>query len=234
MKERSLYSEEVPKVSDNYAAARRDQILAAAAVRFAREGFHRASMQDVIDEAGLSPGAVYRYFRSKDEIIAAIALRSMGMIEATVRESLETHRPLTEVVAELPRAFSTLDHAEESMRLAVQAWGESLRNPALAATMQSALNQVREALQQRITQGQIDGEVDPAVNPDHAARILLALVQGFLLQHTWEPTLDADDYGRAASDVLRGHLNKRHWAGEPSTIGSASTHTASSSSSSAD
>jgi AcrR family transcriptional regulator len=35
-------------------------------------GFHATSMQDLLREANLSAGAVYRYFKSKDEIIAAI------------------------------------------------------------------------------------------------------------------------------------------------------------------
>ncbi len=40
---------------------------------FAREGFHRTTMQDIFREADLSPGAVYSYFEGKDELIEAIA-----------------------------------------------------------------------------------------------------------------------------------------------------------------
>ena len=40
---------------------------------FARSGFHKASMQDICAEAGMSAGNLYRYFRSKEAIIAAIA-----------------------------------------------------------------------------------------------------------------------------------------------------------------
>ena len=63
----------MPKVTQQYRDARRDQILGAARRCFLRDGFHSTSMQDLFAEAGLSAGAVYRYFASKDEVIVAIA-----------------------------------------------------------------------------------------------------------------------------------------------------------------
>src|SRR5204863_7462894 len=56
-------------------ADRRGEILAAAQTCFARAGFHQTSMQEICAEAGMSPGNLYRYFRSKEEIIAGIAER---------------------------------------------------------------------------------------------------------------------------------------------------------------
>ena len=63
----------MPRVSAAYLEERRAHVLASAARCFAREGFHRATMQDVVRESGLSPGALYRYFASKEELVAAIA-----------------------------------------------------------------------------------------------------------------------------------------------------------------
>lgn len=51
---------------------RRSQILDAAVAVFARLGFHQARMDDIVQEAGLSKGALYWYFKSKDEIVMAI------------------------------------------------------------------------------------------------------------------------------------------------------------------
>ena len=58
-------------MSDAHLEARRQQILDAAEACFSRQGFHQTSMQAICSEAGLSPGAVYRYFSSKEDIIAA-------------------------------------------------------------------------------------------------------------------------------------------------------------------
>ena len=63
----------MPKVTEAHRAARRRQVLDAAAACFARQGFHRTTMRDIVSEADLSPGAVYGYFASKADIIEAIA-----------------------------------------------------------------------------------------------------------------------------------------------------------------
>src|SRR4029450_8063922 len=71
--ERSIYIRDrlMPKVTEAYSAARRQQIIDAAYRCFARKGFHQATMRDIYEEAKLSPGAVYHYFDSKDAIIQA-------------------------------------------------------------------------------------------------------------------------------------------------------------------
>jgi len=58
----------MPKVSDEHLANRKQQILDAAANCFARNGFHRTSMQDIVRESGLSAGLIYRYFTGKDDL----------------------------------------------------------------------------------------------------------------------------------------------------------------------
>jgi AcrR family transcriptional regulator len=61
---------------------RRAEILAAAERCFARSGFHRASMQEICAEAGMSPGNLYRYFDSKEAIIAGISERDRAEVLA--------------------------------------------------------------------------------------------------------------------------------------------------------
>src|SRR6201991_2298922 len=57
-------------------ADRRAEILDAAERCFARAGFHQASMQEICAEAGMSPGNLYRYFPSKEALIAGISERN--------------------------------------------------------------------------------------------------------------------------------------------------------------
>src|SRR5262252_5009289 len=63
----------MPKVSKSHLDSRRRQIIDAAIECFSKEGFHRATMHDIVRASGLSPGAIYLYFNSKDDIIEAIA-----------------------------------------------------------------------------------------------------------------------------------------------------------------
>src|SRR5271163_3313733 len=63
----------VPKLTPARAKAQRDRILDAALTCFARQGFHAATMQDIVGESGLSPGAIYGYFAGKTDMVTAIA-----------------------------------------------------------------------------------------------------------------------------------------------------------------
>ena len=79
----------MPKVSQQHRDARREQILAAARRCFLRDGFHATSMQDLFAESGLSSGAVYSYFASKDDVIEAIAeenIRGVLSVGAPIRD----------------------------------------------------------------------------------------------------------------------------------------------------
>ena len=194
----------MPKVSPDYLLERREHILAAAARRFAADGFHRTSMADVIDEAGLSPGAVYRYFRGKEEIIVAISLAAMGAVTQVIHDALRDHRPFPELISALPAALLQVPDADDRLRLAVQAWGEALRNPGLADAMRHGLDELRAALRERVHHDTGD-EPDP-IDADATADALIALVQGFILQRSWQPTLDARTYGDACAQIVGGRL----------------------------
>ena len=63
----------MPRVGEEHRAQRRRAILDAAVACFDRRGLHGTTMQDIIAESGLSVGAIYTYYASKDAIIAAIA-----------------------------------------------------------------------------------------------------------------------------------------------------------------
>src|SRR5256885_17236358 len=65
------------KVSQAHLDARREEILAAAVKLFARKGMQSATMAEIAEEAGISAGAIYRYFANKEEL-AAYCMRQSG------------------------------------------------------------------------------------------------------------------------------------------------------------
>src|ERR1700735_4547037 len=138
----------MPKVSQQYRDARRDQILGAARRCFLLDVFHSTSMQDLFAEAGLSAGAVYRYFASKDEVIAAIAEENMREVLATVHElaSGTPCRSLGEVMAGLMALIRARDAADDLGSMAVLVWAEALRSPSLARQLRELLTRMNEEL----------------------------------------------------------------------------------------
>jgi AcrR family transcriptional regulator len=65
---------------DDPATERHARILDAAERCFVRSGFHRTTMQDIAAEAKMSPGNLYRYFQSKDALVAGITERDRAEI----------------------------------------------------------------------------------------------------------------------------------------------------------
>ena len=55
----------MPRITAEHEQAVRDRIVRAALAVFGEHGFHRATMQDIVRESGLSVGAIYTYFKSK-------------------------------------------------------------------------------------------------------------------------------------------------------------------------
>jgi TetR/AcrR family transcriptional regulator, transcriptional repressor of aconitase len=184
----------MPKVSERYRDARREQILDAARRCFLRDGFHATSMQDLFREAGLSSGAVYRYFSSKDDLIIAIAERNMRDMAAMLRTVAQRDAEpvgLRGAPVSLGEALSTVidlvteKHEKEGLGgLAVQVWAESLRNPALAARYAELMRGLRAELAEVIERRQQTGDLPGGVSPDALARTLIALFPGYIVQYS--------------------------------------------------
>jgi AcrR family transcriptional regulator len=189
----------MPKVSQEHLERRRQQILDAARECFNKQGFHNTSMQDIFKASGLSAGAVYRYFPSKHQLVRAIALGSLD--QALERLSLadapeeaasagvaapgdvgapggagasggSAPRDMADIVVALGGIFA-VDGALAGIRpIVMQVWAEASLDPEMATVARDVLSQFIE---------RIEGMLPPDVPPE-VARLLLATVQGFLVQ----------------------------------------------------
>lgn len=186
----------MPRVSQSYLDSRRRQIMDAAITCFAREGFHRTTMQDIVAETGLSAGAIYRYFRSKEDIVAAIAAEHHAAEAAALADAgggddvAAALRDLVQV--SLGRLA---DPAEQRWRrVTVQVWGEALRNDAVMSIVRSGLDEPLQVLAELFRRGLRDGSLPRQLDPEGAARVCASIFQGLVLQQAWDPGLDVEAY----------------------------------------
>ncbi|TMA34568.1 MAG: TetR/AcrR family transcriptional regulator [Deltaproteobacteria bacterium] len=200
----------MPRVSRDYLDRRREEILAAALRCFAREGFHRTTMQDIVAESGLSPGALYRYFAAKEDLIAAIAARHHAAELALLRDAAE-RADVRLALRALVRAFleRLSDPGEQEWRrVTVQLWGEALRSPRVMRVVREGLDEPLAALASLLRRV-------PGVDAAATARLTASLFQGLVLQQAWDPELDVAAYARAAEsliDAVLGAAPARHSA----------------------
>lgn len=90
----------MPKVVPEYKEEAKSKIVKAARVVFAQKGYHEATMDDVAKEVGVSKGALYSYFGSKEDILQEI--------------SLEGHQTLRDILGETGK-FNNLETALEQV-----------------------------------------------------------------------------------------------------------------------
>ncbi len=140
-----FYIDLMPRVSDEHLERRRRQIMDAALRCFARKGFHETSMQDVFRESGLSAGAVYRYFKSKNELVQAITAGETAPVTAIIQSAL-AQDPIPgadEIAGRQAAAAEQLSGPDGPARVAPSAWAEALHDPAVADIVRGTWGPIR-------------------------------------------------------------------------------------------
>lgn len=185
------------KVSEAHLAARRRSIVVAACSVFSKKGYQATTMAEIAREAGISPGAIYRYFPSKDEL--ALGCFSEGM-EAVGRQWMEPAGPEGSALA----AFETL--ARATFGLLAEPAGKDHTILALEQILSvvragdeaglAALERERETIAQavaaRLAQAHDAREIAPDLNPDILARALLGFYWGARIARLIKPEADTD------------------------------------------
>ena len=193
----------MPKLSEERQRERRRHVLESAWRCFSRDGFHATSMDDVIAETGWSSSAVYRYARSKEELISAAAEESLALFDSVVTDLL-SRKPIP-TPRESVEAFVSALESESKRRsydvgaLVIQTWAESLRNERIAERARGSYDLGQRRLS-RLTRAWRDaGHLPPSLSAADLAAALVLLVPGL--------TLDRSVLDRSATRGLMSALD---------------------------
>jgi AcrR family transcriptional regulator len=180
----------MPKVSQERSRAQRRRVIEAAITVFAASGYAAATVDAVCAEAGLSKGALYTYFSSKEELFVAA---SEYVFEKRL-QALGGGPDGGEVrIDALARAFtdSLLTSEGPFLRLWVEGFLLATQVPALAALKKLYHQRFGDLLVAALQSAQARGEVDPRLDPRAAAHTVMALADGLML-YTLVPGLGPD------------------------------------------
>ena len=199
-----------PKVSDQYLEDRRNQILDAAVATFSRDGLHQTTIEDIRLEAGLSRGAVYHYFKSKEDIIDAIRGRSARQAEAFYISRTEADDAESVLLGLIDSTVSSMvsPTSVDANRLAMFLWSESLVNKRIMDGQMPAFKPYLAVLAESVSNAQAEGKVDPGLDPQATARLIAGAVMGLQLQLCWEPDIDIDASRAALTSMLTGRFSQ--------------------------
>ena len=178
----------MPRVSQAHLDARRRQIVDAARARFASHGFAHTSIADIVTESGLSNGAIYRYFTSKEELVIAVCEQGTEALPKALT---------AEAVAGFLDHVRTRARETGHARLVAQIYAEAAVSPALAAVVRQQLAALRAAV----------AELVPESRRPQAAAIaeaFVALCTSYSQQLAIRGDLDPAPFTAALTAIVKG------------------------------
>jgi len=196
----------MPKISPARRDARRQQILDAARQCFSEHGFHQAGMAMIVERSGLSHGAVYGYFSSKDDLIEALAddrHQREAILNATAADARDPLAGLLRLV----RAYAEWLNDPSSVtgrRVGVHGWAEALRSQRVKQRVVAGIDAPRRTMIKLIEGAQHTGQICRELRADALARSLIALFQGFVLQSVWDEPLEVRECVAVVERMLKG------------------------------
>jgi AcrR family transcriptional regulator len=198
----------MPKITSAQKETRRQQILEAAVRCFSRNGFHATTTADIVRESGVSQGTLYLYFATKEDIVVALAddrQQGEAFLNALAQSEADPVQGLLLMLELYGRGLDD-DRRADLRRVGIQGWAEALRNPRIHASAIDGMASVRSAIVGLVEKGQRAGQMRADLAPEAAARILIAVFQGLVLQVAWGEPVDLPAIGRLLREMLRGAL----------------------------
>jgi AcrR family transcriptional regulator len=194
----------MPKVSEEHLERRRRQILDAARLCFVRKGVHETSMQDVFAESGLSAGAVYRYFKSKSDIITAIIGDTGSRLREFMEEVLheEPLPALDNVLGRFAEMIVSWSGEDGIIRLAPQAWAMASYDPQIAARVGDTMGGMRELWVLYADRMRAAGRLPADADTDAVGKVLLSVLPGFIIQRVLLGENDAETMRRGVRALM--------------------------------
>ena len=184
----------MPKVTEEYRVARRHEIAQAALRCFARKGFAATSMADIIAESGLSAGAIYGHFTSKDELMELTASEILDARFLEVAEA-RAQQPLP-APGEIVRLLVTGLRRTSGHPAARAGLGAGADQPAAEAMSSDIGGRVRAMFTGYLTDWHAQTlRLDEAhASPSGRRPLYIGLVQGYVTQTVLFDDFDGEGY----------------------------------------
>jgi AcrR family transcriptional regulator len=165
---------------------RRQQILDAAIVCFAKTGFHQTSMHDISAEAGISVGLIYRYFKNKDEVISAIAEEH----KKEIAQLLERARQAPTLLESLEILFTSHcceDSPQVISAFVVDLFAEASRNPRVAKLVRDVVRTKSKGVTDLIARSPDSKHAAHGLEPHEIAEMIFAINDGTMMRSVVQP-----------------------------------------------
>jgi AcrR family transcriptional regulator len=163
----------------------RARIIEAAIKLFSARGYNAASVDDICEVAGISKGAFYHHFESKQALFLALLDGWLQTIDNAIDASRDKTAPETfmQMTEAFPYIFET---AEEGLPMFLEFWLQASRDKKVWEASIAPYRRYHKYFTSLIKKGVDEGSF-VEVNPELASRMIVATAMGLLLQSLLDP-----------------------------------------------
>ncbi|MGD0314035.1 MAG: TetR/AcrR family transcriptional regulator [Acidimicrobiales bacterium] len=199
----------MPRISAERREARHEQILEAARACLDEHGLEAVSMEMIIARSGLSTGAVYGYFKGKDQIINAVVAEGTAAMAEQLAPVLMNPDPppLPQFVGQVLRTLVGFGRHKKGdidrLRVALHGWSHSQSDPELKAATRASYSGLRKLFADAVRRWQAAGTFDSTTDPNAIAELLTSITLGFVAQRAMAGAADVQAHVDALEAVSR-------------------------------
>ncbi|MEX0801166.1 MAG: TetR/AcrR family transcriptional regulator [Dehalococcoidia bacterium] len=166
----------------------RERLLEAATAVFARSGFDRATVDEIVREAGFSKGAFYVHFESKEDLFWAMLEERIDRQQVAFRQTVDHSRPLSENVRSILSAvFGLVQNDPFWTSLVMEFGAHAARNEKVRERLALMYERWRELIRVMLTTGREAGLIRSDIDVEFTATMLIATVEGSIVQSRIAP-----------------------------------------------
>jgi TetR/AcrR family transcriptional regulator, repressor for uid operon len=165
----------------------RARILAAALKCFARSGYQAAGVAEICAEAGVSKGALYHHFKTKQEIFLTLLYGWLDEIDAGLLRTRQSGEPVDQALIHMAEHIQGIfQDADGRLPMFIEFWAQAIHDPAVWQATIEPYRRYQRYFADMLREGIAEGSLRE-LDPDAAARTLVSLAVGLLLQGVLDP-----------------------------------------------
>ena len=175
---------------------------------FSNQGFNKASVDDICSEAGISKGAFYHHFKSKQELFLALLDGWLQSIDHAIQASKDKTAPETfqQMTTAFPYIFKT---AGDGMPMFLEFWLQASRDKKIWDASIAPYRRYHKYFSTLIKKGVEEGSF-VQVDPELASRMIVSTAMGLLLHSLLDPKgANWEKVARDSTSMLVDSLMKK-------------------------
>ena len=197
-----------PTVKKRRRGETRQKLLDAALPVFARNGFERATVDEIVREAGYSKGAFYVHFDAKEDLFWAMLEERISRQQEAFLQSLDESRTVEQnIQALLNTVFAIFRRDQQWAALFIEFAAHASRNEKVRARLAEMYHNWRGFTVETLKEGRAMGRIRTDIDIEFAATLMIALIEGMLMQARLAPdAVRPEDAVEPLSRLIAGWL----------------------------